>query len=82
MRSIAGSAIADPSPEHETANKNHSASEQAFKEVENADCADAHKVEDRPVDAQIRERLVETLEDSITTPDLRFLHESPLCSIG
>jgi hypothetical protein len=47
-----------PSPEDETANEDDSPGEQAFEKIENSHCADAHKVENSPLDAQVREGLV------------------------
>ena len=48
----------DPPPEDETTDKDDDASKEAFDEIENADGADTHKLEDSPLDAQIREGLV------------------------
>ena len=55
---------------------------ETFERIENSDGPDAHKVEDSSLDAQIRERLVQALEDSVAALEIGFLHEDPRCSIG
>ena len=52
--------VGNPSlcPKDETANEDNDSGQEALEKIENADCADAHKGEDGPLNAQIREGLV------------------------
>jgi hypothetical protein len=72
--------VRDPSSKDETADEDNDAGKETFEKIENSDRPDAHKVEDGPLDAQIRKGLVQALEDSIASPEIGFVHESPLCS--
>ena len=65
MRRNAGIAVRYPMPEGKAANEDGDTSEDGIEEVEGPYCADAYEVKQRPFDAQIGERLVQTLEDSI-----------------
>jgi hypothetical protein len=51
--------------ESEAANEYGDTGEEGIEEVEGPHCADAYEVEQRPFDAQVGERLVQALEDSI-----------------
>jgi hypothetical protein len=52
--------------ECEAADEDGDAGEDAVEEVEGADCADADEVEQRALDAQVGEGLMQALEDPIT----------------
>jgi hypothetical protein len=52
-------------PESKTPDEYGDTGEDGIEEVEGPHCADADEVEQRPFNAQIGERLVQTLEDSI-----------------
>jgi hypothetical protein len=54
-----------PRFEGEAANEDGDTCEDGIEEVEGPHCADAYEVEQRPFDAQVGERLVQALEDSI-----------------
>src|SRR5581483_9782722 len=69
--------IRDPTPKDETAHENHDARKKTLEKIEDADCADANKVEDSALDAQVREGLVKALEDSVLAPWSVFLHDGP-----
>jgi hypothetical protein len=64
--------------ESKAANENGDSSEDGIEEVEGAHGAHTDEVEERPLNAQIGERLVQALEDSICAMLLlRFVwHES------
>jgi hypothetical protein len=53
-----GIGIGNPPPKDETANEDNDSGQEALEKIENADCTDAHKVEDGPLNAQICEGLV------------------------
>jgi len=74
--------VRHPSTKDETTDENHNPGKQTFEKIENSDRADAHKVEDGPLDAQVCKGLVQALEDSIASLEIGFVHESPRCSIG
>jgi len=74
--------VRHPASKDETTDEDNNSGQEAFEKIENADRADAHKVEDGPLDAQVRKGLVQALEDSIASLKIAFLHESPRCSIG
>jgi hypothetical protein len=74
--------VRHPATKNETTNENNNPGKQTFEEIENSNRADAHKVEDGPLDAQVRKGLVQALEDSIASLEIGFVHESPRCSIG
>jgi hypothetical protein len=52
-------------PESKTPDEYGDTGEDGIEEVEGPHCADAYKVEQRPFNTQIGERLVQALEDSI-----------------
>jgi hypothetical protein len=52
-------------PESKTPDEYGDTGEDGIEEVEGPHCADAYEVEERPLHAQIGERLVQALEDSI-----------------
>ena len=58
-------AVRYPMPESKTPDEYGDTGEDGIEEVEGSHCADADEVEQRPFNAQIGERLVQTLEDSI-----------------
>ena len=58
-------AVRYPMAEGKAANKDGDPGEDGIEEVERPNCADAYKVEQRPLDAQVGERLVQALENSI-----------------
>jgi hypothetical protein len=58
-------AVRDPMPESKTPDEYGDTGEDGIEEVEGPNCADAYEVEQRPFDAQVGERLVQALEDSI-----------------
>jgi hypothetical protein len=70
-----------PATKNETTDENNNPGKQTFEKIEDADGANAHKVEDGPLDAQVRKGLVQALEDSIASLEIGFVHESPRCSI-
>src|SRR5580658_1438707 len=61
--------------EGKAANEDSDTCENGIEEVEGPNCADAYKVEQRPFDTQVGERLVQALEDSICAAFL-------LCFVG
>jgi len=58
-------AVRDPMAESKTANEDGDTCEYGIEEIEGPHRADADEVEERALNAQIGERLVQTLEDSI-----------------
>jgi hypothetical protein len=63
-----------PVAERETANEDCDASEDGIEEVKGSHRSDADEIEQRAFHAQVSERLMEALEDSICTmPLLRFV---------
>ena len=58
-------AVRYPMPESKTPDEYGDTGEDGIEEVEGPHCADADEVEQRPFNAQIGERLVQALEDSI-----------------
>jgi hypothetical protein len=52
-------------PESKAANEDGDTGEDGIEEIESSHCADAYEVEQCAFHAQIGERLVQTLEDSI-----------------
>jgi hypothetical protein len=72
----------DHRPKMEPSMKTTRPASRLAKRSKDAGCAEAHKVEDCPLDAQIREGFVQDLEDSIAAPEIGFVHESAHCSIG
>jgi len=82
IRNIAGSAFVTQRPKMKPPMKTTTPGKETFEKIENSDGADAHKVEDSSLDAQIREQLVQALEDSVAALEIGFLHEDPRCSIG
>ena len=58
-------AVRYPMAESKAANEDGDACEDGIEEIEGPYRADAYEVEQRPFDAQIGERLVQALEDSI-----------------
>ena len=77
-----GVRVRDPATEDETADEDNNPGKETFEEIENSDRADAHKVEDGPLDSQVRKGLVQALEDSAASLEIGFLHESPRYSLG
>jgi hypothetical protein len=61
--------------EGKTANEDGDTCEDGIEEIEGPHRTDADEVEERPFDAQVGERLVQTLEDSICAAFL-------LCFVG
>lgn len=57
--------VCDPMTECESANENGDTGEDGIEQIEGTHCADADEVEERPLNTQLGERLVQTLEDSI-----------------
>jgi hypothetical protein len=62
-------------PESKTSDEYGDTGEDGIEEVEGPHCADAYEVEQRAFDAQVSERLVQALEDSICAAFL-------LCFVG
>src|ERR1700677_1423541 len=58
-------AIRYPMTENKTANEHGDAGQDGVEEIEGSHCADADEVEQSALDAQIGERLMHALEDSI-----------------
>jgi hypothetical protein len=58
-------AVCDPMPESKTSDEYGDTGEDGIEEVEGADGAHTDEVEERSLNAQIGERLVQALEDSI-----------------
>src|SRR5580700_1814558 len=58
-------AVRYPMSESKTPDEYGDTGEDGIEEVEGSHCADAYEVEQRPFNAQIGERLVQALEDSI-----------------
>jgi hypothetical protein len=52
-------------PEGETANEDGDACEDGIEEIEGPDCSNTNEVEQSAFDAQVGERLMQALEDSI-----------------
>ena len=72
-------AVRDPMPESKTPDEYGDTGEDGIEEVEGPHCADADEVEQRPFDAQVGERLVQALEDSICAmPLLWFVWHNSL----
>ena len=71
--------VRHPMAEGESANEDGDSGEQAVEEVECAHRADADEVEQRPLDAQVREGLVQALVDPVPPPGCCVcLHRMPL----
>jgi hypothetical protein len=66
-------------PESKTPDEYGDTGEDGIEEVEGPHCADAYEVEQRPLNSQISERLMQALEDSICTMLLRWFvgHKGP-----
>ena len=58
-------AVRYPMTEGKTANEDCDTCKDGIEEVESSYCSDADEVEERPLNAQVGERLVQALEDSI-----------------
>ena len=72
-------AVRDPMAEGKAANEDGDTGEDGIEEVEGAHGADADEVEQRALHAQVRERLVQALEDSICAmPRLWFVWHNSL----
>ncbi len=71
-------AVRDPMAEGKAANEYSDAGEYGIEEVERPHCANAYEVEQRTFHAQVGERLMQALEDSICAVLLLcfFWHDS------
>jgi hypothetical protein len=67
--------VSDPVTKREAANKDGDTSENGIEQIEGTDSTHADEVEERPLNTQVGERLMETLEDSVCTTLL-------LCFVG
>ena len=69
MRRKAGSLSVDPVAESKAADEYGDSGNQAIEEIEGAHCADANEIEQRAFYAQVREGLVQALEDPVPSTD-------------
>jgi hypothetical protein len=60
--------------EGESADENGHSDEQAIEEIEGSHGADADEVEKRALNTEVRERLVQALVDSVSSPLGRYQH--------
>jgi hypothetical protein len=60
--------------ESESADKHGHCREQAIEEIESTHGPNADEVEERALDTEVRERLVQALVDSVSSSLVRYLH--------
>jgi hypothetical protein len=66
-----------PPTKDETGDEDNKPGKETFEKIKNSDGTNAHKVEDGPLDAQVRKGLVQALEDSIASLEICVQHEGP-----